>query len=150
MTTPSLGVPPVPQQQTSPWAPHVAGVSGLLLGPIAGILISWLNLRRLGNSAKAKQLLFYAIPSVLIELYFLIRLPVKMSRIFGLSVTVASYKLFTFAQEPDFKAWQATAGAKPRNGWTSLGWGFLGLIVALTLNIAMVLAFDNLGILPED
>ena len=106
-----------PNTAKRPWRPYVAGVNGLLLGPIAGILVAWLNLRRLGSFVKAQKLLFYAVPAFLVELFILLRLPQNPSRIFGIATTIASYKVFTFVQDPDFERWKlANPGEQTSNG----------------------------------
>jgi len=134
-----------------PWPPYVAGVNGLLLGPIAGTLVAWLNLRRLGNLVKAQKLLIYAAPAFLVELFILLRLPQSSSRVFGIATTVASYKVFTFVQDPDFKRWKLGNPVEhARNGWSSLGWGIFGAVLAMAFSLGLALLMASFGLLPED
>ena len=147
-TLQSESVKPRPKR---PWRPHVAGVSAVILGPVAGILIAWRNLITLGNPQKATQLLVYAVPLLFIELYLLFRLPEGPSRILGLAITFASYKLFTFPQEPDFRAWmERNPAANPRNGWTSLGWGLSGLVLAVVLALGVAAVMEGMGLIPSE
>ncbi len=126
-----------------PWKPIVSGIVGLVFGPMAGAITSFINLRRLGQRRTAiLTLLFTALGSLLfgVGIYWLPRELVDgAGRLVG---HLVSPLLFPYLQAQAFKRWEADhPGASTANGWLTIGWGLLGLVAFFLLAIAGSLPF---------
>lgn len=131
------------EPQKPPWKPRVAGVAGLVFGPMAAAITAFINLRRLGLRRKANlTLLFTTVGSVLFgsALYWAPReLADGMGRVVG---HLVSAFLYPSLQATAFEKWQADhPGTTPANGWLSVGWGVLGLVAFFLLALAGMFPF---------
>src|SRR5260370_15905690 len=112
-----------------PWQPRVEGVVTLLLGPLAGALVTYVNFKRLGQERKANLTLAWSIPATLVIAAALLYLPDALTRVFGLCVEAAGVVGYPAIQKEDFALWeQSHQQVQPPSGWRSLGLTFLGLI----------------------
>ncbi len=140
----SLG-PSLPQEATKPpYRPKVAGKIGFFFGPLAGALVVAVNLRRMGHADKAKRTLvstfLLAIPASVI----LIRTPDPFGKFAGLAIEFACLLIFPPLQEAAFADWQtAHQGVSPSNGWRSIGWGILGVLLFFALIVAVAVALPR-------
>src|SRR5438309_11517088 len=94
-------------EKIRPWRPYVAGLNAFFLGPIAGVIVAYLSLSAMGAIERGRKLVKYAIPGILVEIVFLLAMPSRGTRLLGLVVAVANYKLITFSQDTDFVRWQS-------------------------------------------
>jgi tetratricopeptide (TPR) repeat protein len=121
-----------------PWKPRVAGVMVLLLGPLAGAFITYVNFKRLGQERKATLTLAWSIPAVLGIIVALIYLPDSLTRIVGLCVEGAGVAGYPAIQKDDFALWEKNhPQVQPASGWRSLGLAFLGLVAFFGLAIGI-------------
>lgn len=121
-----------------PWKPRVAGIAALLLGPLAGAFVTYVNLRRLGQERKAKVTLAWSMAAILAIIVVLIYLPDSLTRIVGLCVEGAGAAGYPAIQRDDFALWEKNhPQMTPASGWRSLGLAFLGLVTFLALAIGI-------------
>ncbi len=101
----------------------MSGILGAGFGPVAGAIVTFVNLRSLGASGKAVWVLVITILAS-IPLGSLLSLleetvqPPNLLRLIGLIVILISSVLYPSLQQREFEAWQARhprVGA--RNGW---------------------------------
>ena len=135
-TTRTIEALPV-EPKRSPWRPRVAGISAMFFGPVAGGLVCAINFKRMGQEKKARltiicSLLFTLLFVALID--FVLPDNEPLIRGIGLGVLVAGFVTFSNLQENDFETWSnQNQESKPANGWSSIGWGLLGLLVLLVI-----------------
>lgn len=120
-----------------PWRPKVAGYVALILGPIAGALVAAASFRSMGQSRKAHQTMLYTLLFCIAFLVpFLLAIPAgaPINKIIVLAIEGAGYSVFPSIIREDYVKWKASnPGAKPRNDYTSIGWGVLGAIIYITI-----------------
>ena len=131
-----------------PWRPKVAGRIAFFFGPIAGAFVSSISLRRMGFPEKAKKVRLLTLGGsvALMTIFFFI--PDAWMRVLGFGLEAAFFAIFPLIQDKEFEAWEAAnQDRSPANGWTAIGYGFLGLLLYILL---AVLWFVILGwILPS-
>ncbi len=140
--TPTLSLD---QPGRPPWRPRVSGISGFLCGPLAAAIITYINLRRLGERRRA---------------FWTIALTVAVCAGFGLAITmvpdsvtttlgklignILSPFLFPLLQTHSFGEWEKRhPGATPDNGWRTSGWCILGLAAFLVIAIGSAVAVSS-------
>lgn len=132
--------------QMPPWKPMVAGVMGLLLGPIAAAIVTFINLKRLDRHKKANWVLALSIAGGIILFYGLFFLPELQSESLGKFIgNFISPFLYPFIQKDDFEEWKAKhPEATANRGVRSIGWGFIGLLLNLVIvfGISMSIPYD--------
>ncbi len=117
-----------------PWKPRVAGINGLIFGPVAAGLVAYVNFRRMGQPRKAKQILVGWIPAIVVLAAILLFIPVQITHGAALGLGVGCMLAFTNLQKSDFALWeQSHPQTRPANGWNSLGLGLLGLVILVVL-----------------
>jgi hypothetical protein len=133
-----------------PWKPRVSGRMGFWFGPLAGGIVAFVNLRRLGARRKANLTLLSTLATLILVLVILIYvIPYNLLRILDkfivLGIEVAGFKIFPSIQSKDFETWQVNhPGANTANGWKAMGWGILGLLSYFAL-IVLVVMLGMLG-----
>jgi hypothetical protein len=130
--------------------PKVAGKIAFFFGPVAGALVSVINLRRTGYPLKAKRVLLWTLVGAAGLAAIIIVIPDVLGRVVGLGAEIAFYKIYPGLQEKEFEAWQsANPDLQPLNGWKALGWGFAGLAIFVAIFFAVAvplfLLFPKLG-----
>lgn len=125
-----------------PWRPKVAGYVALFLGPIAGAFVAAASLRSMGQPRKAhKTVLYTFLLSVAFLIPFMLAIPdgAPIKKIIVLAVEGAGYSVFPSIIREDYLKWKSSnPEAKPRNDYTSIGWGLLGGLMYLA--IAVIIA----------
>jgi hypothetical protein len=131
-----------------PYGPKVAGRMAFFFGPIAGALVTVVNLRRTGHPVKAKRIFLWTLLATAVLGAILILLPDLLGRLAGLAAEIAFYCVYPPLQENEFNEWQAEhPEVPPSNGWKALGWGLLGivlfLLVCFLVSLPIALIFPN-------
>jgi hypothetical protein len=143
----SIGPPLPAETPKTPWRPKAAGRIAFFFGPIAGAFISSISLRRMGYPEKAKKVRLLTLVGsvVLVTIFFFV--PDAWTRPLGFGTEAAFYAVFPLIQDKEFESWEANnKDRSPSNGWTAIGYGFLGLLLYI---LVAVLWFVILGmILP--
>jgi hypothetical protein len=133
-----------------PYRPKVAGKIAFFFGPVAGALVSVINLRRFGYPLKAKRILLWTLLAAAVLSVVFIVTPDILGRFIGLGAEIAFYKVYPPLQEKEFDEWQsAHSDLAPMNGWKALGWGFAGLglffVIFMAVAFALGMIFPSLG-----
>jgi hypothetical protein len=127
-----------------PWRPKVAGYVALFLGPIAGAFVVAASFRKMGQPQKAQQTVLYTLLlCVAFLIPFLLGIPADapIKKIILLAVEGAGYSVFPSIIRQDYVNWRASnPGVKPRNDYTSIGWGVLGALTYFAIAV-LILAF---------
>ncbi len=122
-----------------PWRPKVAGYVAFLLGPIAGALVAAASFRSMGQPRKAHQTVFYTLLlCVAFLIPFILGIPAgaPIKKIILIAVEGAGYSVFPSITRDDYVKWKAAnPGVKPRNDYTSIGWGVLGALLYLAIGV---------------
>jgi hypothetical protein len=120
-----------------PWRPKVAGYVALLLGPMAGALVAAASFRRMGQPRKAWQTIVYTLVFCIAFLVpFLLAIPTDapIKKIILLAVEGAGFSVFPSVLREEYVKWRrVNPDVKPRNDYTSIGWGILGGFLYLTM-----------------
>jgi hypothetical protein len=122
-----------------PWRPRVSGIVGAAFGPVAGAIVTFVNLRRFGASRKAGWVLVLtALASIPLGslLSFLDKTaqPQDFLRLSGLVANLIIAVVYPSLQQREFEAWRARhPDIGTRNGWWATGWGVVGAAVFLGL-----------------
>jgi hypothetical protein len=134
----SIG-PVLPAEMTkAPFRPKVAGRIAFFLGPVAGALISVINLRRFGYPLKAKRVFFWTLVGTAALAVVFLSIPDVLGRVVGLAAEIAFYQVYPRLQEKEFGEWQiAHAEIEPLSGWKAIGWSFAGLLLFLVVFFAV-------------
>ena len=127
-----------------PWRPKVAGYVALFLGPIAGALVAAASFRSMGQPRKAHQTMFYTfLLCIALLVPFVLAIPAgaPIKKIIVLAIEGAGYSVFPSIIREDYMKWKASnPGVKPRNDYTSIGWGVLGALIYITI-ASLIIAF---------
>jgi hypothetical protein len=128
-----------------PWRPVVAGWCALLLGPVAGALVTAASFRRMGKGRKAQQTIVYtliAVVAVMVPVLLVIPEDAPIKKLIALAVEGAGFSVFPSVLREDYVKWKAAyPGAKPRNDYASAGWALLGLLLYLVI-VALILTWE--------
>jgi len=144
----SIGPTLPAEMPKAPFRPKVAGKIAFFFGPVAGALVTVINLRRTGYPLKAKRVLLWTLVGAAVLAAILVVIPDVFGRLVGLGAEFAFYKIYPDLQEKEFDGWQsANPDIQPLNGWKSLGWGFAGLVIFLA--IFFVVAFPLFLLFPS-
>jgi hypothetical protein len=102
---------------------------------MAAAIVSFINLRRLGQRQKASLILALSVPACFLLFYALFSLPDEVAKYLPNSLVPALTGLiYAWFQNKDFDVWESThPGIPPANGWTTVGWGLLGLVAVLLI-----------------
>ena len=134
----------VPAGSKPPWRPKVSGYVALILGPLAGALVVAASFRSMGQPRKGNQTVFYTLLlciAFLIPFLLVIPADVPIKKIILLAVEGAGYSVFPSIIRQDYVEWKASnPGVKPRNDYSSIGWGILGALMYFAI-AAFILAF---------
>jgi hypothetical protein len=123
-----------------PWSPWMAFVNVLLLGPIAGVLVTHFNLRRLGLAERSGTILWGGMLGAAV--FALANTLTELPRLLNYVITLSwAYRLYT-VQEPACSRWKRETSASYRSGWSALGWGVVGLLILVALFLLFDLAFS--------
>jgi hypothetical protein len=127
-----------------PWRPKVAGYVALILGPIAGALVAAASFRSMGQPRKAHQTMFYTfLLCIALLVPFILAIPADapIKKIIVLAIEGAGYTVFPSIIREDYIKWKASnPSVKPRNDYTSIGWGVLGAFIYITI-ASLIVAF---------
>jgi len=143
--------PVLPAERTkAPYHPSVVGRIAFFFGPLAGALVSVVNLRRYGYPVKAKRVLSWTLLAATGWCVVLILAPEILARVLGIAGEFASYKIYSALQEKEFREWQTGhSELQPLNGWRAIGWGFAGLaglfLMFFVVALGIALAFPSLA-----
>jgi hypothetical protein len=102
---------------------------------MAAAIVSFINLRRLGQRKKATLTLALSVPACFLLFYALFALPDEVAKYLPRSLVPAiTGALYAWLQNKDFDVWEAAhPEIPPANGWTTAGWGVLGLVTVLLI-----------------
>jgi hypothetical protein len=140
--------PPLPAEQNTkpPWRPWVSGIAGLLLGPLSGGLIAFINFRRLGRPRAAAWTLALTIIGCALFGVLIVFAPAASNGIGRLIGNILSPLLYPFIQRNAFDEWAAAhPGTEPDKGWRSLGWAVLGCVLYFAVAIGAALGISPKG-----
>jgi len=127
----------------APYRPRVAGKMAFFFGPVAGAIVSVINLRRFGYPVKARRVLLWTLLAAVVLAVVLVLTPDLLGRAIGLAADIAFFKVYASIQEKEFADWQsANPGIEPQNGWKALGWGVAGLVLFIVIIILVELALS--------
>jgi len=134
----SIG-PVLPAEMTkAPFRPKVAGRIAFFFGPVAGALISVINLRRFGYPLKAKRVFSWTLVGTGVLAVVFLLIPDVLGRVVGIAAEIAFYQVYPRLQEKEFGEWQmAHPDIEPLSGWKAIGWGFAGLLLFLVVFVAV-------------
>jgi hypothetical protein len=133
------------QRVRSPWRPRVSGISGFLCGPLAAAIITFINLRRLGE----RRMAFWTIALTVVACagygLAVAMLPDSATTALGKVIgNVLSPFLFPLLQTRAFAEWEkGHPEATPDNGWRSSGWSILGLAAFLVIAFGSAMAVSS-------
>ena len=136
--------------QKPPFGPKVAGRMAFFFGPLAGALVSIVNLRRMGYPLRSKKILGWTVVTAVPLAAILILLPDALGRFVGIGAEITFYHVYPRLQEAEFKQWHSShPELQPANGWGAIGWAFLGLLgfvaIAFVVAILLGLLFPSLA-----
>jgi hypothetical protein len=134
----SIG-PVLPSEMANPpYRPKVAGRIAFFFGPVAGAIVTVINLRRFGYPLKANRVFLWTLLATVLLAMALLLIPDALGRVIGFALEVASYKVYAALQQNEFDVWQAAhPDTQPRNGWNAVGLGFVGLALFVVMMIAV-------------
>ena len=113
-------------QPSPPWSPWAALIYAVLLGPLAGLLVAYRNLRSLGLETQARTLLRHGMIGCAFFAMLIVRVP-RAPMTVNLVVSLAAGRYFHSVQELACKRWMTdNAGRSFKSGWLAIGWGVLG------------------------
>jgi hypothetical protein len=120
-----------------PWSPRVAGGCAVAFGPLAGGLITYLNLRRIGHPDKAAGVMVATLAATA-SFFWGVQFIPDTSDGPGFLLNLLGMWLFPYLQQNEFHQWKtAHPEQTTRHWWTSLGWGVTGLAGALLLAVGI-------------
>jgi hypothetical protein len=129
----------------APYRPKVAGKIAFFFGPVAGALVSVVNLRRFGYPLKARRVLRWTLLGAAALMIVFMLIPDILGRAVGLGAEIAFYMIYPGLQAKEFDEWQsAHPDIEPLNGWKALGWGFAGLALLILIGLVEVVALSLL------
>jgi hypothetical protein len=129
----------------APYRPKVAGKIAFFFGPVAGELVSVVNLRRFGYPLKARRVLRWTLLGAAALIIVFILIPDILGQVVGLGAELAFYKIYPRLQGKEFDEWQsAHPDIEPLSGWRALGWGFAGLALFILIGVVEVVALSLL------
>ena len=138
--------PTLPRERATkpPWRPRVSGIAGILCGPIAAALITFVNFRRLNKHRKAVWTLGLTILSCVVYGLAISKLPDNTSTMLGkLLGNIVSPFVYPFLQMRAFEEWETKhPEATHDNGWRSSGWAILGLVAFFVIAIGSAVVFS--------
>ena len=127
-----------------PWRPKVSGYVALILGPLAGALVVAASFRSMGQPRKGNQTIFYTLLlciAFLIPFLLVIPADAPIKKIILLAAEGAGYSVFPSIIRQDYVEWKiSNPGVKPRNDYSSIGWGVLGALMYFAI-AGFILAF---------
>jgi hypothetical protein len=122
-----------------PWRPKVSGYVAFLLGPVAGALVAAASFRSMGLPRKARQTVLYTLLlTAMFLIPFLLAIPTNapIKKFIWLAVEGAGYSVFPSLVREEYVKWRAeNPDVKPRNDYTSIGWGIVGLFIYVTMMV---------------
>jgi hypothetical protein len=132
-----------------PFDPRVAGKVAFFFGPVAGALVSIVNLRRMGYPVRSKRILGWTVLAAVVMAVLLVIIPDAFGRIFGLAAEITFYKIYPRLQQREFGQWQSLhPELQLSSGWGALGWGLVGLamffVIAFLVMYPLMLLFPSL------
>lgn len=137
MAAPTQGIIAEGLPAKPPWKPHVAALMAFFFGPLAGVFVTYANLRRLGQPQKANQILRWSIVAIPVVILVLVYLPNQLMRPFGLGIEVAGAAVYRALQRDDFALWeQRHPGSQPASGWSSFGLAVLGIVAFVAVGLS--------------
>lgn len=125
--------------QIKTWPFWAYSLSSLIFGPIAGLLIGWQNLKRMGKATEARGFLTKGV--VLVTLYLVLMSVIKKQEVLGsigwfFNLIFPVWIYFGWhkkwlEQNPNHNAWN----------WSILGWGLLGAVIFLVIAYILTIYF---------
>jgi hypothetical protein len=88
----------------APFRPKVAGRIAFFFGPLAGALISVINLRRFGYPVKAKRVFFWTLVGAAALAVIFLLIPDVLGRVVGLAAEIAFYQVYPRLQEKSLES----------------------------------------------
>jgi hypothetical protein len=137
--------------EAAPWHPLTSGWSTLFLLPLAGALVTAVNLLRLGRADKAAFAALTGITSTVIVLGLGSAGPAGANRTFLilLILSLGDTGLFLYLQGADYRAWAADhPDSGPASGWLAAIWALLGFMLMIVLWVAWAVLLDLTGPAP--
>lgn len=126
------------REAREPWRPRVAGIIGLIFGPIAAALVAFENFKRLGQTRKGANTLWITILGSVVYFAFILEFEIEQTESLGkLIVNFICPFLFPALQKTDYEKWETSNIDEPDNGWSATGWGVLGLALFVAIGIAV-------------
>ena len=122
--------------RSAPWHPATASWATVFLLPLAGGLLTAVNLLRLGRPDKAAFALLLGLASVVLLLGLWSQGPAWADRMFlALVITnLGDVGLFLYLQGPEYRRWAENRPDAPAaSGWGAAIWALIGFLVTLLI-----------------
>ncbi len=122
--------------RATPWHPFTTIWVTLFLLPLAGALVTMVNLVRLGQVGKALFALITGLGSTLLIFGLWTAGPGGANRVLPLVLilSLGDVGLYLSLQWPDYRAWrQAQAPIPGADPWIAAAWGLLGFVAFVIL-----------------
>jgi len=131
----------------APWHPRVALIIALLFSWAAGGLVVYQNFARMGRANIGRDILINSLLATLALILFVLLLaPTDGAQLLILLLDLVGAIVLYRLQLRPFAQWaQEHPGAMPSPGWTSLGWGLLGAVIAMGLAFLDTLLMALIG-----
>ena len=136
-----------------PWHPYVSGIIGLIFGPVAAAIVTYINFKIFGCQVKATLTLLLTIIGTIGLMLILFRLTEQAASDVGSVVgNVISPLLFPAIQWYDYREWKLkNPGVDTYSGWKSVGWGVVGLVSYFVIAFILILILGYAsGISPDE
>jgi choline-glycine betaine transporter len=129
-----------------PWMPYVPAIIAFFLGLGGAVVVSYINLKRLGKERNEIILPLGGISFFCLIFFYM--LPNSLN-ILGYLVIAG---IFYYYQEWEFTGWEESEqDAEPDKWWRAVGWGILGAIIYLAVVLIFAAIFDiSLGPEPRN
>ncbi len=126
---------------TPPWTPLAATWATIFLGPLAGALVTAVNLRRLSRPDKA----LFALVTGLVSLGLLGAIWISglgvgdRGLLTYLLLSAGNIGLYLYLQQADFAAWVRTHPRDmPTSPWAAASWALIGFAVTMLALLALL------------
>ncbi|HED04846.1 MAG TPA: hypothetical protein ENI60_08855 [Candidatus Fraserbacteria bacterium] len=135
----------------APWHPRVALIIALLFSWAGGGLIVYQNFARMGRAHLGRELLINSLLATLaLILLALLFTPTEGTQLLILLLDLVGSVILYRLQLKPFQQWAKDhPQVMPSSGWTSLGWGLLGAVIAMGLAFFTSLVVASIGFRPS-
>jgi hypothetical protein len=126
---PAPSAQPFAAPSAQPWSPTAGAVVAAFFTPMAGGIVAYLSLKRMGYPRKAVWTLLLTIVGTTALCGLIIWGPkLPQGNLVGWGIDALVGYIFFAVQKDEWNAWRAAhRSLKLRSGWSALGWGLVGM-----------------------